>query len=374
MKFIVSTSYLLKHLSALSGVVPSNPIVPILENFLFEISKNELQVTASDLKTSMVSRMSVEADEDGSIAIPARMLLDTLKNLPDQPVTFTVDFQSYTIELSSDNGKYKIAGENAADFPRVPELGRTDSLEMPSDVLLTAINYTLFATSTDEMKPAMNGVFFEFSEGHTNFVSSDSHRLIRYRREDLTTSYDASMIVDRKALSLLRNALPSSREMVKLEFNSSNAIFSFGETELTCRLIDERFPDYQNVIPLNNENTLAVDRKELIGCLKRLVIYANRATSQVRFRVTGNELRVVAEDLDFSNEANERLFCDHNGEDIEIGFNARFLLEILSNLPSEKVLIKLNEPNRAGLIVPEENGQDEDLIMLIMPIMLQSYV
>ncbi len=162
--------------------------------------------------------------------------------------------------------------------------------------------------------------------------------------------------------------------MVKLEFNSSNAIFSFGETELTCRLIDERFPDYQNVIPLNNENTLAVDRKELIGCLKRLVIYANRATSQVRFRVTGNELRVVAEDLDFSNEANERLFCDHNGEDIEIGFNARFLLEILSNLPSEKVLIKLNEPNRAGLIVPEENGQDEDLIMLIMPIMLQSYV
>ncbi len=373
MKFIVSTSVLLKHLNALIGVVPTNPIVPILDNFLFEISDGKLHVTASDLKTSMISRLQVEADEDGSIAIPARMLLDTLKNLPEQPVTFNIDFKSYTIEISSDNGKYKLAGENAADFPRVPELGRTDALEIPSDVLSAAIGYTLFATSTDEMKPAMNGVYFEFTEKHTNFVASDSHRLIRYKREDLTPSYDASMIIDRKALSLLKNALPSSHEIVKLEFNTSNAVFSFADTELICRLIDERFPEYQNVIPLNNDNLVTIDRKELIGCLKRSAIYANRSTNQVRFRITGNELRITAEDLDFSNEASERLFCDHDGEDIEIGFNARFLIEILNNLPSEKIVLQLSQPNRAGLIVPEENGQDEDLIMLIMPIMLQSY-
>lgn len=373
MKFIVSTSSLLKHLTTLNGVVPSNPIVPILDNFLFEISKSKLSITASDLKTSMVSRLSVEADEDGSIAIPARMLVDTLKNLPEQPVTFNIDFQSYTVEISSDNGKYKLAGENAADFPRVPELGKTDTLEIPSDVLAAAVGYTLFATSTDEMKPAMNGVYFEFTENFTNFVASDSHRLIRYKRMDLTPSCDATMIIDRKALGLLKNALPGTRDTVRLEFNPSNAVFSIGETELICRLIDERFPEYQNVIPLNNENLITVDRKELIGCLKRSVIYANRSTNQVRFRITGNELRINAEDLDFSNEASERLFCDHDGEDIEIGFNARFLIEILNNMPSDKIVFQLSQPNRAGLIVPEENGQDEELLMLIMPIMLQSY-
>ena len=374
MKFIVSTSFLLKHLTTLSGVVPSNPIVPILDNFLFEISSSKLSITASDLKTSMVSRLVVEADEDGSIAIPARMLVDTLKNLPEQPVTFNIDFQSYTIEISSDNGKYKLAGENAADFPRVPELGRTDTLEIPSDVLASALGYTLFATSTDEMKPAMNGVYFEFTENFTNFVASDSHRLIRYKRADLTPSYDATMIIDRKALGLLKNALPATRDTVTLEFNTSNAVFSIGETELICRLIDERFPEYQNVIPVNNENLITVDRKELIGCLKRSVIYANRSTNQVRFRITGNELRISAEDLDFSNEASERIFCDHDGEDIEIGFNARFLIEILNNMPSDKIIFQLSQPNRAGLVVPDEDGQDEDLLMLIMPIMLQNYV
>ncbi len=374
MKFLVSTSSLLKQLSAIIGVIPGNPVVPILENFLFEIKEGQLYITASDLQTSVITRLQVEAEEDGSVAIPAKMLVDTLKNLPEQPVTFHIEFNTWSVELSSDNGRYKLTGENATDFPRAPELMRSDALTVPSEVLSDAINYTIFATSNDEMKPAMNGVFFNINPEHANFVASDSHRLIRYRREDLTSEDDVAIIIHKKALNLLKNSLPSEPAEVKLEFNSSNAIFSFNHVKLICRLIDERFPDYENVIPLNNENEVMIDRQELLSTLKRIVIYANKSTNQVRFRINGNEMQVSAEDLDFSNEASERLFCDHNGPDIEIGFNARFLIEILNNLSSEKVTIRLSEPSSAGLIVPQDHGDKEDILMLVMPIMLHNYV
>ncbi|MEN7546699.1 DNA polymerase III subunit beta [Rapidithrix thailandica] len=373
MKFLVSTSTLLKQLTAISGVIPSNPVVPILENFLFEINGGVLSITASDLQTSIITKVTVEAEENGSIAIPARMLIDTLKNLPEQPVTFTIDFDTYSIEISSDNGRYKLAGENAADFPKIPELSRVDTIEIPSDVLATAIGYTLFATSNDDMKPAMNGVFINVTGDHANFVSSDSHRLIRYRREDLKSEYDASLIIHKKALSLLKNSLPSEREIVSLEFNSANAIFTFSNIKLICRLIDERFPDYENVIPVDNNNLVTIDRAELLSCLKRISIYANKSTNQVRFKIMGSELKVSAEDLDFSNEASERLFCEHEGDDLEIGFNAKFLIEILNNLHSEKIIFKLSEPGRAGLVVPTETEDDEDVLMLVMPIMLHNY-
>lgn len=373
MKFTASTSTILKQISALSGVIPSNPSLPILENFLFEIHEGVLKITASDLQTSIISEVSVEADENGSIAIPAKMLADTLKNLPEQPVTFTIDFETYSIEISSSTGRYKLAGENASDFPSLPELGRADRLEIPSDILLDAIGYTLFAVSTDDMKPAMNGVFFNFINGQANFVASDSHRLIRYRREDIDTDVDAGIIIHKKALSLLKNVLPSEREDVVLEFNEDNAIFSFSNIKMTCRLIDERFPDYENVIPLNNDNLVTLDRQATLGCLKRIVIYANKTTNQVRFSIKGSEFIVSAEDLDFSNEAKERLFCEHEGDDIEIGFNAKFLIEILNNIHAEKITLKLSEPGMAGLVVPSENNEDEDVLMLVMPIMLHNF-
>ncbi|WP_020532942.1 DNA polymerase III subunit beta [Flexithrix dorotheae] len=374
MKFIVSTSALLKQISAISGVIPSNPIVPILENFLFEIKDGKLSITASDLQTSIITQINVEAEEDGSVAIPAKMLAETLRNLPEQPVTFTIDFESYSVEISSDNGRYKLAGENATDFPKVPELGRSESIEIPTSVMTEAIAYTLFATSNDEMKPAMNGVYFNITETQANFVSSDSHRLIRYRRTDLKSDFETAIIIHKKALTLLKASLPSDDTPLTLEFNSSNAIFSFGEIKLICRLIDERFPDYENVIPLNNDNMVTMDRGELLSTLKRIVIYANKSTNQVRFKITGNEIQVSAEDLDFSNEASERLFCDHEGQDIEIGFNAKFLIEILNNLYSEKVTFQLSEPSSAGLIVPVDVDQNEDILMLVMPIMLHNYV
>ncbi len=374
MKFIASTSVILKHSSLLGGVVPSNPMVPILENFLFDIKGSKLTITASDMQTTVSTELEVEADADGSIAVPARILNDTLKNLPEQPVTFLIDPETYSIEIISDNGKYKLTGENAEDFPRVSELDRSDNLEIPSDVLLDAINYTLFATSNDEMKPAMNGVFFSINPEYTNFVSSDSHRLIRYRRDDLKSTFDASLIVHKRALSLLKGAIPSDRQLVNLSFNSSNAIFSFNGYRMICRLIDERFPDYENVIPNQNHNLVTISRQELQACLKRIVIYANKSTSQVRFKISGNEFRVTAEDLDFSNEADERLYCEHEGDDIEIGFNARFLIEMLNHLHSSKITLKLSEPGMAGLLVPADTADDEDVLMLVMPIMLHNFV
>lgn len=373
MKFIVSTSTLLKHLSTISGVIPSNPVVPILENFLFEIEGGKLHVTASDLQTSIITELDVEAEQNGQIAVPARMLMDTLKNLPEQPVTFTIDFSTYSIEISSDNGRYKLAGENAADFPKIPELEGADKVELMTDMLSSAIGYTLFSTSNDEMKPAMNGVYFAIGNDEINFVSSDSHRLTRYTRKDVSSEHEASMIIHKKALSVLKASLPSANLPLTLEFNDANAIFTFNNVKLICRLIDERFPDYNNVIPLNNDNHVMLDRMEMMGSLKRLVIYANKSTNQVRFKITGNELKVSAEDLDFSNEASERIFCEHDGADIEIGFNAKFLLEILNNLHSEKITLELSEPGRAGLVIPKEVDPDEDILMLVMPIMLHNY-
>ena len=374
MKFIVSTSTLLKHLSAISGVIPSNPMIPILENFLFEIQDGQLNITASDMQTSIITTLEVEADESGQLAVPAKMLTDTLKNLPEQPVTFTIDQDTYSVEISSDNGHYKLSGENAMDFPKVPEMGLSEKVELMTDIMSEAVGYTLFATSSDEMKPAMNGVFFSIDDKQANFVASDSHRLIRYTRKDITSERPTSMIIHRKALSLLKASLPGANYPLVLEFNDSNAIFSFNNVKLICRLIDEQFPDYQNVIPTNNDNHLILDRQEIQGTLKRLAIYANKSTNQVRFKATGNELKVSSEDLDFSNEATERVFCEHDGDDIEIGFNAKFLIEMLNNMHCDKIIMQLSEPGRAGLLVPREIDPDEDLLMLVMPIMLHNYV
>jgi len=374
MKFIVSSSYLLKQLSAINGVITTNPVVPILENFLFEINDGNLTVTASDLQTSMITELQVEAKEDGSIAIPAKILLETLRNLPEQPVTFSIDSNTYSIEINSDNGRYKLAGENATDFPKIPTVSDGYSVNMSSDVLARAINNTIFATSNDELRPAMTGVYVKLDETNTTFVATDSHRLIRYRRVDIAADMGHSMIIPRKALTLLKATLPSELTNVNVEFNTSNAFFNFNQIKMICRLIDERFPDYENVIPLDNNNTLVVKKDELLSSLKRIAIYANKTTHQVRLKITGSELMVSAEDLDFSNEANERLSCEHDGEDMEIGFNARFLLEMLSNIDSDEITLKLSAPNRAGIITPNEKDDEEDILMLVMPVMLSNQV
>jgi DNA polymerase-3 subunit beta len=374
MKFIVNSNYLLKQLSNINGVITTNPVVPILENFLFEIDKTKLTVTASDLQTSMITELNVESKEKGNIAVPARILLDTLKNLPDQPVTFSIDESTYSIEISSDNGRYKLSGENATDFPKVPAVSHDFSAAVSSEVLGRAINNTIFATSSDELRPAMTGVYVNLGDKNTTFVATDGHRLVRYRRTDVKSENGNAIIIPRKALNLLKATLPTENSDVSIDFNMSNAFFKFGNIKMICRLIDERFPDYENVIPSSATIKMTINRVDFLGSLKRISIYANKTTHQVRLKITGSELQVSAEDLDFSNEANERLSCEHEGEDIEIGFNAKFLVEMLSNIGTEQIKLNMSAPNKAGVILPADKDKNEDMLMLVMPVMLNQYV
>ncbi|MFD1000991.1 DNA polymerase III subunit beta [Ohtaekwangia kribbensis] len=374
MKFIVNSAYLLKQLSNINGVITTNPVVPILENFLFELEKGSLTVTASDLQTSMITEIQVESKEKGSIAVPARILLDTLKNLPEQPVTFSIDDSTYSVEIISDNGRYKLSGENATDFPKVPTVSNDFSAEISTEVLSRAVNNTIFATSNDELRPAMTGVYVNLGDKNTTFVATDGHRLVRYRRTDVKSDNGNAIIIPRKALNLLKATLPSENTDVSLNFNMSNAFFKFGNIKMICRLIDERFPDYDNVIPSGNNIKMTIERNDLLGALKRISIYANKTTHQVRLKITGSELQISAEDLDFSNEANERLSCEHEGEDIEIGFNAKFLIEMLTNLDSDKIRLTMSAPNKAGVILPVDKDESEDILMLVMPVMLNQYV
>ena len=373
MKFLVSSGELLKELTRINGVITTNPVVPILENFLFEVSDKKLTITASDLQTSMITEIEVGAKESGSIAVPAKILIDTLRELPEQPISFSIDQATYSVEISSDNGRYKLAGENATDFPKVPVVTPDFSVSMSSHVLQKAITHTIFATSNDELRPAMTGVYMNLTEAGSTFVGTDGHKLIRYRRVDVATENGHAIIVPRKGLNLLKNTLPSENTQVHVDFNVSNAFFQFDNMKMICRLIDERYPEYENVIPSENPITMTIDRLEMLSSLKRISIYANKTTHQVRLKITGSELVISAEDLEFSNEANERLACEHEGEDIEIGFNSKFLIEMLINLDSDKARFHMSAPNRAGLITPSEQDENEDLLMLIMPVMLNTY-
>ncbi|PKK36420.1 DNA polymerase III subunit beta [Siphonobacter sp. SORGH_AS_0500] len=373
MKFIVSSSALLKQLAAINGVVASNPIVPILENFLFQLEGTILTVTASDLQTVMITEIEVESSDKGSIAVPAKLLLDTLRGLPEQPITFKIDAETFGTEIISENGRYKLSGENPIDFPKVPAVNKTLSIEVAAEVLGKAIANTSFAASTDDLRPNMTGMFLQLGEANATFVATDGHRLVRYRRQDLKSSNTSTMIIPRKALNLLKSTLPSDNTLVKADFSQSNAFFTFGNIKMICRLIDERFPDYENAIPVNNPNILTINRLELLGSLRRISIYANKTTHQIRLRISKDELVISAEDLDYSNEASERLTCEYDADDLEIGFNAKFLIEMLSNLSTNQLQLRLSAPNRAGILVPNEQDENEDILMLVMPVMLNTY-
>lgn len=372
MRFIVSTSILLKQLQAINGASSSSTVLPILENFLFEIKDNTLTISATDLQTSMVTSLQIEAKEEGKVAMPSKILIETLKTLPDQPVAFFVDNNTLAIEISAGDGKYKLSGENPEDFPKIPVIDNAHTVHMPAPILAEAISKTIFAVSNDELRPAMSGVLVQLGDKSVTFVSTDAHKLVRYRRSDIGVEKPASLILPKKALSLLKSSLPSEDINVSIEYNSTNAFFSFGNINLICRLIDERYPDYEAVIPQVNPNKLTVDRLLFLNTLRRVVIFANKTTHQVRLKISGSELNISAEDLDFSNEAHERLGCQFEGEDMEIGFNAKFLVEMLNNLASEEVVIEMSTANRAGLLIPAVAEENEDILMLVMPVMLNN--
>ena len=372
MKFIVSTTALLRQLQLMNGVISTNTVLPILEGFLFEIKPNQLRISATDLETSMSTSLEIETKDSGKIAIPARILVETLKTLAEQPLTFKIDEKTFGVEITTDRGKYKLTGENGDDFPRIPVAENVSSLTIPSGGLQRAINKTLFAVSNDELRPAMTGIYFQLETDGITFVGTDAHKLVRYRRNDVVSSDQASFIVPKKALSLLKSALPSEETQVNISYNNSNAFFRFHQVDLICRLIDARYPDYNAVIPKENHNTLLIGRSEFLNTLKRVMIFSNKTTHQVLLRIAGSDLQVSAQDLDFSNEASERLDCEYTGDDMEIGFNARFLLEMVNALDTEQVRFELSTATRAGLLLPAEASDDESLLMLVMPVMLNS--
>lgn len=371
MKFIVSSSSLLKHLQQISGVINANTVLPILEDFLFEIQDKKLNVVATDLETVMRVQMDVESKANGKVCIPAKILMDSLKNIADQPLTFNID-KSFAIEITSDNGKYKVMGENPDNFPKEPAADDTTGFEMTSSGLLTAINKTLFAVSNDDLRPAMTGVFFELSKDGVQFVATDAHRLVKYKRTDAKASKTDSFIVPKKPLNLLKNALPDNDDAITVSYNSNHLFVNHGSTQMICRLIDARFPDYKVVIPADNPYKLVVNKADFQNALRRVNVFSNKSTNQVALSITGSELQMAAQDIDFSFEGNERMNCQYDGEDLQIAFNAKFLIEMLSAADTEDVKMELSTPTKAGLIKPTEQAEGEDLLMLVMPLMLNN--
>ncbi len=372
MKFIVSSTYLLKQLQVLGGVINNSNTLPILDNFLFELDNSKLTVSASDLETTMSSTLDVDSDSNGSVAIPARLLLDTLKTFPEQPLTFVIE-ENNTVEISSNHGKYALAYADGNEFPKAVSLENPSKTSLEGDILANAISKTIFAAGNDDLRPVMSGVFFQFSQDNLTFVATDAHKLVKYTRKDVSADQVAEFIMPKKPLNLLKGILAGSEDTITIEYNDSNAKFTFDNTELVCRLIDGKYPNYEAVIPKENPNKLTIDRMQFLNSVRRVSIFSNKTTHQIRLKIAGAELNISAEDIDYSNKAEERLTCDYQGDDMQIGFNSRFLTEMINNLNAGEVQLEMSLPNRAGILTPTDGlDEGEHVTMLVMPVMLNS--
>jgi DNA polymerase-3 subunit beta len=312
---------------------------------------------------------------EGIIAVPAKLLIDTLKEFPEQPLTFQVDDENFGIEIFSENGKFSIVGQSGEDFPELPDVNEeaATSVNVSHRVLQKGIEKTLFATADDELRPVMNGIFVELSPENMGFVASDAHKLVRYRRTDATSEFESSFILPKKPASLLRGLLPKEEFDVKLEFDDKNAIFTLTNYKLICRLVEGNYPSYNSVIPSDNPNKMVIDRLSFYNTVKRVSVFSNQASNLVKLSINDNQLVVSAQDIDFSISAVERLKCEYDGDEIEIGFKSTFLLEILSNIPATDVRVEMSDPSRAGLLLPAETEEEEeDVLMLLMPMMINA--
>jgi DNA polymerase III subunit beta len=376
MKFVVSSTELLSHLSAISKVINSKNTLPILDNYLFLLEENSLTVTASDLESTLITSLELEnTSGTGLIAVPAKRMNDTLKEFPEQPLTFQIDPETFAIDIFSQNGKFSIVGQNGEDFPQQPLLNEAvaSTINVNHNVLLSGINKTLFATADDELRPVMNGIFIELTTEDMKFVASDAHKLVRYKRFDAKAEKNASFILPKKPAAILKSLLPKEDFDVKLEFDDKNAFFTLSNYKLICRLVEGNYPSYNSVIPQNNPNKLIIDRVEFYNTVRRVSVFSNQASNLVRLKLTENQLVVSAQDIDFAISAVERLNCQYEGEDMEIGFKSTFLQEILSNLSATDVKVELSDPTRAGLLLPAESeNEDENVLMLLMPMMINA--
>ena len=372
MKFNVSSSKLFSQLQAVSRVINSKNALPILDDVLFDLAGNELRLTASDGETTIRTSVEVEGVEgSGKVASAAKLLLETLKEFSEQPLAFTIDENNFAVNMVSQNGTYSFVGVNGNEYPEMPEAeGGAKLVNMPAGVLQSAIEKTIFCTADDELRPVMNGIFFDIAEDKVTMVATDAHRLVRYTNMGVAAGVAASFILPKKPANLLKNLLANEEEDVKVTFGAKNARFEFGNTIVVCRQIESRFPNYNAVIPQGNQNIVTIDRQTMINACKRVAVFANNGTAQLRLALSENQIKISAQDIDFSTSAEEMVACSYNGTPMAIGFKAPFLIDLLSSITSADVQLKLADPARAGLILPAENEENEDVLMLLMPMLL----
>ncbi|MCK9255124.1 MAG: DNA polymerase III subunit beta [Bacteroidales bacterium] len=376
MDFVVSSASLLGQLQLVSKVVVSKNALPILDNLLFDIKDSILTVTASDLETTIQTTIELTScNGEGSIAIETKKLLEILRELPDQPLTFQINVEDQRIDITSSNGNFSMVGQIGDDFPVIPSIKaeKEKRFNIIPDVLYGGISSAIFATGDDELRPIMNGILVEFKNDKISFVATDAHKLVKYSRTELKTEEEVSFILPKKPASLLKGILPKAFSDIELSFDDKNALFTFDNTKLICRLIEGTFPNYSTVIPQDNPNKLVVDRIELLSSLKRVSIFASQSSSLVGIEITGNTLEVSAKDTDYSVAGNETINCQYLGDDMKIGFKSNFLMEILNNISTTEVVFELSDPTRAGIILPKDNeNENEDVLMLLMPMMLNN--
>jgi DNA polymerase-3 subunit beta len=378
MKFIVNSQQLLKQLQSLSGVLSSSNTMPIINCFHFHLEENDLTIKATDLSTTLLAHVAVETgaiETPEEVAVPSKMLLDILKTFDDVPLTFDVNQSNYNIEIASGKGQYHLAGMDAATYPTMPVAESTNNVTMSSHALVNAINKTVFATSNDEMHQQMSGIYCEMTPDGVTFVATDAHKLVRYRRKDVTCDESTNFILPKKPIIIIKNILAARKEEgdVTVEYNNTNLFITFDNFYIVCRLVDGRYPNYEAAIPKDNPNKLILDRLSFLNTLKRVSIFASEATRQVRLSISKDQLEISAEDLELSNNAHETLPCQYEGDPMDIGFNAKFLTEMISYLESEQVLVELSHPSRAGIIFPygdDDTEKKDDILMLVMPVML----
>ena len=372
MKFIVSSTSLLSHLQAISRVINSKNTLPIMDCFLFNLQDGTLSITASDTETTMVTSIEVtESDSDGRFAIVARTLLDAMKEIPEQPLTFNLNPNTLEITVQYMNGQYTVMGQNADEYPQPATLGdNAVHANIPADVLLNGINRALFATADDELRPVMNGIYFDITPDDITMVASDGHKLVRNKNLSVKGSEKAAFILPQKPANLLKNVLTKEENSVSIDFDDRNAVITLEKYRMVCRLIEGRYPNYNSVIPQNNPYKITIDRAVLLSALRRVSVFSSQSSSLVKLRMGDNKLVISTQDLDFSTSAEETLVCQYEGNPMSIGFKAPFLIDILNNLPGQDVIIELADPSRAGVIVPAEQEENCDLLMLLMPMML----
>ncbi len=376
MKFIVSSTDLLSHLQAISRVINNKNSLPILDNFLFQLEGNKLTLTASDIETTLITSMEVEtAEGNGKVAVASRLLLDTLREFPDQPLTFNINDSNLALVITSANGSYNFIGQNGDEYPRMPQLQEDARImTLPVSTLSSGISKTFFCTADDELRPVMNGIFFDITAESLTLVATDAHKLVRYKttftsasiQEDETVNF----ILPKKPANMLKNILPKESGEVEIQFDTKNAHFKLANYTMICRQVEGRFPNYNGVIPKLNPFKVIIDRATLLNALKRVSVFANQASNLVKLAINGNQIHISAQDIDFSISAEETIACQFDGDPIKIGFKSSFLIEILGNISVSEIVLELSDASRAGLILPFENEENEEILMLLMPMLL----